>query len=176
MARKNTQTLPHLTEDVARLVQDLERETDRGCALLAAAFLDDVLDLMLRSAFVDAPESVNKLLGPGRPLESFGVRAHLAYLIGLLGNDVYSDINLIREIRNDFAHRQPTSFGAKEIDAKCRRLQCVANIMPDDSMSCRERFVATTVLIANHLLIQSEQQEHATPSKDFADSGILRVR
>jgi DNA-binding MltR family transcriptional regulator len=176
MARKNTQTLPHLTEDVARLVGDLDRETDRGCALLAAAFLDDVLDVMLRAAFVDVGDAVSKILGTGRPLESFGARTHLAYCIGLLGNDVYADINLIREIRNDFAHRQPTSFSAKEIDAKCRQLQCVATIMPDEGISARERFVATMVMIANHLLIQSEQQEHAVPAKDFAENGILRVR
>ncbi|MGA2501729.1 MAG: MltR family transcriptional regulator [Tepidisphaeraceae bacterium] len=176
MARKTTQTLPHLTEDVARLVDDLARETDRGCALLAAAFVDDVLDVMLRAAFVDVPDAVNKILGTGRPLESFGARSHLAYCIGLLGNDVYADINLIREIRNDFAHRQPTSFLAKEIDAKCRRLQCVATIMPDEGISPRDRFVATVMMIANHLLILSEQQSHAVPTKDFAENGILRVK
>ena len=51
--RRQLQTLPHLCADAARLVTDLERETDRGVALLAVAFLDDVLDLLLRASFVD---------------------------------------------------------------------------------------------------------------------------
>jgi DNA-binding MltR family transcriptional regulator len=175
MARKNTQTLPNLTEDVARLVDDLARETDRGCALLAAAFLDDVLDVLLRAAFVDAPEAVNKVMGTGRPLESFGSRTHLACCIGLLGNDIYEDLNLLREIRNDFAHRQPTSFAAREIAAKCQRLRCVSTLMADDGEP-RDRFVASVVLIANHLLLQAERTRHAQPGKDFADAGMLRAR
>jgi DNA-binding MltR family transcriptional regulator len=176
MARKQTQTVPHLTEDVARLVEDLGRETDRGCALLAAAFLDDVLDVMLRAAFVDAPEAVGRILGTGRPLESFGARTHLAFCIGLLGTDVYADLNLIREIRNDFAHRQPTSFRVAEIQAKCERFKCVSSLIPAEACQPRERFTASVVLIANHLLIRSERQIHVVPSKDFAQTGVLRVR
>src|SRR5438552_31546 len=41
-SRRQFQTLPTLCADAARLVEDLERETDRGVALLAVAFLDDV--------------------------------------------------------------------------------------------------------------------------------------
>jgi len=121
MSKKGMQTLPHLTDDVARLVEDFSRETDRGVALLGAAFLDDALNLMLRAALVDDADAVNRLIGPGRPLETFGACTHLAYCMGLIGPDLYADINLIREIRNDFAHRQPTQFDQAELRPKCRR-------------------------------------------------------
>ncbi len=176
MGRRELQDLPHLTADVARLVNDLEKETDRGAALLAAAFLDDVLDVMLRAAFVDDGEAVNKIMGAGRPLESFGARAHLAYCIGILGVDVYADINLIREIRNDFAHRHPTNFEYPPIQAKCQKLRCVSVMLTDEACTPRERFVVDVVLIANHLIIETGQTKHAQPVNAFAQNGVLRLK
>ena len=177
MGRRNLQTLPALTSDVSRLVEDFEKETDRGVALLGAAFLDDVLDVMLQAAFVDDSEAVNKILGPGRPLESFGARAHLAYCIGLLGPDIYADINLLREIRNDFAHRQPTKFDVEEIRQKCLRLRCISVMLNgDNDCSARERFMVTIVLIANHLIVTTAQMPHAQPAKPFAQNGVLRLK
>ena len=174
--RRQLQTLPHLCADAARLVSDLETETDRGVALLAVAFLDDVLDLLLRASFVNDAEAVNRLIGPGRPLESFGSRAHIAYCMGLLGADVYNDINLIREIRNDFAHRQPTNFEQGDIRLKCNKLRCVAGMLSENDCSARERFIASVVVIANHLIVQASEKAHAKPAKSFSENGVLRLR
>src|SRR5256714_14391096 len=170
--RRQLQTLPHLCADAARLVSDLESETDRGVALLAVALLDDVLDVLLRASCVDDSEGVNRLIGPGRPLESFGSRAHVAYCMGLLGADVYSDINLIREIRNDFAHRQPTNFEQSDIHTKCNKLRCVAPMLHEiEPCTTRERFIASVVVIANHLIVQASEKAHAKPAKSFSENG-----
>jgi DNA-binding MltR family transcriptional regulator len=174
--RRQLQTLPHLCADAARLVGDLENETDRGVALLAVAFLDDVLDVLLRASFVNDAEAVNRLVGPGRPLESFGSRSHLAYCMGLLGADVYNDINLIREIRNDFAHRQPANFEQGDIRAKCNKLHCVAGMLHENDCTGRERFIASVVVIANHLIVQATEKAHAKPAKSFSENGVLRLR
>src|SRR5688572_19098421 len=174
--RRQLQTLPHLGADAARLVTDLENETDRGVGLVAVAFLDDVLDVLLRASFVNDAEAVNRLVGPGRPLESFGSRSHLAYCMGLLGADVYNDINLIREIRNDFAHRQPTNFEQGDICTKCKKLRCVAGMLHENDCTARERFIASVVVIANHLIVQATEKSHAKPAKSFTENGVLRLR
>ncbi len=175
--RRQLQTLPHLCADAARLVSDMEIETDRGVALLAVAFLDDVLDVLLRASFVNDSEAVNRLIGPGRPLESFGSRAHISYCMGLLGADVYNDINLIREIRNDFAHRQPTNFEQGDIRLKCNKVRCVLPMLEgNDACTTRERFIASVVVIANHLIVQASEQDHAAPAKSFSENGVLRLR
>jgi mannitol operon repressor len=176
MGKKQLQTLPELTADVARLVDDLQQETDRGAALVGAAFLDDVLDVTLRAVFINDPDIVNKLLGMGRPLESFGARTHLVYCLGLMGSDIYADINLIREIRNDFAHRHPTSFEFPEIRFKCFKLKCLSVVMADETCSARERFTASVVMIANHLMVSASHHQHAKPAKKFSENGVLRVR
>ena len=176
MAKRPSKSLPSLSQDTERLVADMEGESDRGAALLAAAFLDDVLDLMLRSAFVDDADTSDKLLGPGRALESFGSRAHLAYLLGLLGPDIYADINLIREIRNEFAHRKPMDFDAPEISGKCGLLRCVSSIIGHEPCTSRERFIATVVMLCNHLMVCSSRLQHAIPAMAFASGGVLRAR
>lgn len=176
MGKRGPTTLPNLSADVTRMVEDLERETDRGVALLAVAFLDDVLDVMLRAVMVNEPEAVNRLMGTGRALESFGARTHLAYCMGLLGRDVYHDVNLVREIRNDFAHRQPTSFEAEEIRGKCQRLKAAATVMADAGCTARERYTATVVMLANHLIVATGELKHAVCAKDFAVNGVLRLK
>jgi DNA-binding MltR family transcriptional regulator len=176
MAKRGTTTLPNLSADVTRMVEDFDRETDRGVALLAVAFLDDVLDVMLRAVMVDEPEVVNRLMGTGRALESFGSRTHLAYCLGLLGRDVYHDVNLIREVRNDFAHRQPTSFDGEEIRGKCQRLKAASTVMADAACTARERFIATVLMLANHLIVATGGLKHAACAKDFAVNGVLRLK
>jgi len=176
MGKRALVTLPHLTSDMARLVDDFQKETDRGVALLGAAFLDDVLAVMLRAFFVDDREAVNKLITAGRPLESFGSRTHLGYCVGLLGTDIYDDMNLIREIRNDFAHRQPTSFELEEISLKCRKLKAVKVMMPEEGCNGRDRFIVSVVLIANHLMVWTASVEHAKPAKSFSENGVLRLK
>ena len=138
------------------------------------AFLDDCLDVLLRAAFIDEPDAVGRIIGPGRPLESFGARAHLAYCIGLLG--LYQDINQIREIRNDFAHRQPTNFDTGEIRCKCSRLRCIDVLVPDGDCTPRDRFIVNVVLIANHLVVAAGQQPHAIPVVPFSENGVLRLK
>lgn len=176
MAKRPVQSLGELHSDASRLAEDLEKETDRGAALLGAAFLDDVLDALLTAAFVDEPDVVGRLMGGGRPLESFGARAHLAYAMGLLGIDVYADINVIREIRNDFAHRKPMSFKAPGVREKCQRLCCVEEFLGGNVCSARQRFIASVILLVNHLMMLVETREHVSPAPSFARGGVLRVR
>jgi DNA-binding MltR family transcriptional regulator len=169
-------TLPALSEEASGLLEELNRETDRGAALLAAAFLDDVLDALIRARFVDDPEATNRLLTPGRPIESFGARTHLAYCIGLLGPDVYADINAIREIRNEFAHRQPSSFASPEVRGRCEKLRIISVLRPDDACTGRERFIVSVVMLANHLIAAGDRIKRLTAGRDFASFGVLRLR
>ncbi|HZZ45146.1 MAG TPA: MltR family transcriptional regulator [Tepidisphaeraceae bacterium] len=166
----------NLTNEADGLLGDLERETDRGAALLGVAFIDDVLDAVLRAHFVDDEKAVHKLLGPGRPVESFGTRTHLAFCLGLLGPDTYSDMNLIREIRNEFAHRQPVSFEGEMVKSRIERLRAVDVLAGGVPMTCRERFVVSVVLIVNHLAAFGHTVTRARVGKDFTSNGMLRLR
>jgi DNA-binding MltR family transcriptional regulator len=168
--------LTNLTREADGLLAELQRETDRGAALLGVAFIDDVLDAVLRAHFVDDQKAVYKLLGPGRPVESFGTKTHLAYCLGLLGPDTYSDMNLIREIRNEFAHRLPVSFEAEAVRGRILQLRAVDVIAGDATLSCRERFLVNVVLVVNHLTCYAHGVQHCAVGPGFTTNGALRLR
>jgi hypothetical protein len=102
----------------------LNAETDRGCALMAAAYLDDQLGELLRAYFVDDLRIIDELLGPAAPLGSFSSRVDLAYSLGLIGPHGRRELHLIRKIRNDFGHRYaPMSFNDAAIRSRCLELR-----------------------------------------------------
>jgi DNA-binding MltR family transcriptional regulator len=104
----------------------LSPETDRGCALMAAAYLDSRLGEWLALYFVDDPKVANKLLSQEGPLSTFSSRIELAYLLGLLSPRESQALNLIRKIRNEFAHiPEPTSFGHQKIASWCKSLEAL---------------------------------------------------
>lgn len=94
-------------EELGRMIVGLDQESDRGFVLIAAATLDEVLRLMLRHYFIDNPHEKNfldKLFENEAPLSTFSSRIRLAYALGFIGDDLYHDLQIVRDIRNKFAH------------------------------------------------------------------------
>ena len=73
------------------------------------------------------PEELKKLQifkGPVAPLGTFSARSRVAYSFGILSKDEYDDIDLIRDIRNKFAHQMTgVSFDLNEITESLRKLK-----------------------------------------------------
>ncbi len=105
----------------------LSAESDRGCALTAAAYLDESLATLLRNRLVQDKGNIDALIDPGRPLSAFSTRIRIAYAIGLISKDCMKDLDSIREIRNKFAHLHgPVSFSDQSIAHRCRNLRNTA--------------------------------------------------
>lgn len=77
---------------------------DRAFAVLGAAYMDHILEQLLRAAFVDDQSATESLLGPQGPIGSNGARYNLAYAIGLIAKEERDDLKKIADIRNRFAH------------------------------------------------------------------------
>lgn len=82
----------------------LRRESDRAVAVLGPAYADTLLEDLLR-AFLLEGKSSDALLGVEGALGSFSSRINLAHALGLIRDGTHHDLELIRRIRNDFAHR-----------------------------------------------------------------------
>ncbi|MFS0756125.1 MltR family transcriptional regulator [Noviherbaspirillum sp. 1P10PC] len=104
--------------------QTLTKESDRGCALFAAAYLDKALSDLLYLSLV-ADKRIEKDLFEGTaPLSSFSARIKLAFYLGKISKECRADLDTIRGIRNDFAHHaEPISFEDQSIADRCRNLQ-----------------------------------------------------
>ena len=104
-------------------VSTFTKQSDRGTALIAAAWVDDALSECLRASFRQEKETADKLLEPDRPLGTFSSRIKLAYLLGIIISSLRSDLDLIKSIRNDFAHlRQSMRFSVQSITDRCNAL------------------------------------------------------
>jgi hypothetical protein len=58
-------------DEVVKFRQSLTSETDRGCALMAAAYLDAELEKLLSKHFVNSDKVKEEIFGHSRPLGSF---------------------------------------------------------------------------------------------------------
>jgi hypothetical protein len=88
--------------DFDGVIRYLESETDRAAAVLGVALLDNWLDRAFRQRLHrDTPRNVFEFRGP---LGDFSSRIEMAFALGWIDKDMRNDLNLLRRIRNDFAH------------------------------------------------------------------------
>lgn len=103
------------SEDTARYLQEVGREVgsfvqrllsagDRAAVVLGAARLDVALENALRALMSAHPNGQDNLFDNDRPLGSLSAKIALAHRLGIIDQDVEHSLQLIRKIRNDFAH------------------------------------------------------------------------
>jgi hypothetical protein len=114
----------HTSEQITTFLAELEKQTDRGAALIAAAVLDEILEILLAARLLEVGrDRHDALFGRGKPLDSFAVKIELGFALGLFTNAARIQLGMIREVRNKFAHRiEPLQFDhpdiAKEITSR----------------------------------------------------------
>lgn len=110
-------------DEVFEFRQSLNAETDRGCALMAAAYLEAELQKLLAKYFVNNEAVQKEIFGHSRPLGSFSSRIDIAYLLGLIGPNAHRDLHLIRRVRNEFGHvPTPIDFNDPALASRCNEL------------------------------------------------------
>ena len=114
--------------DLASYRKMLKKESPRGAAIISTIILDDLLRALLATFMIENTKQVDKLLGSDknwdRPLGTFNARTRAAYCLGLLSEDEFHDLKLLRKIRNDFAHAlNKASFDDKQIRDRCKSLR-----------------------------------------------------
>lgn len=136
--------LSNLSQEISSL---LSSESDRGCALWAAAMLDDKLEELLRSIFIDDRKEVDKFLKDMGSLATFSARVKLAYLLGIINKDDYKQYTAIRKIRNEFAHNTGNlNYNDHVIAKHCNTLK--RPIIKGLELSNRQKYImAITVFL-----------------------------
>ncbi len=97
----------HWARNLAILQDELEHSaSDRSCVIVAAAYIDELLEYLLKN-FLYSPSSEKEdkdLFSGYGPLSSFSSKILLSYRLGLISNYEYKTLQIIRKIRNTFAH------------------------------------------------------------------------
>lgn len=101
----------------------LSKETDRGCALFASSYIDKALSDLLYSALAYDKKIENDLFEGNAPLATFSARIKMAFYLGKISKVERQDLDLIRKIRNEFAHNADAiDFNKERIKNQCREL------------------------------------------------------
>lgn len=111
-------------EDFNQFYVEFQSESDRACALLGAAFIDEQLRALLAAFFIDDDELRKRLFSIDGPIGPFGTRIHMAYGLGFLATVDYRDLRQLSKIRNAFAHQlHGLTFESEQIKSSCGNLQ-----------------------------------------------------
>jgi len=136
------------TDWLQGVLGDLPHEPDRSLAIVAVAYLDDLLESGLRERLRDAKNTLQ------RHLDTFAAKTQIAKAIGYIDDDEFHDLELVRRIRNEFAHiPNQISFITPQITDRCHELkngkmvpELVAALGFNDTP--RQRFIWTVQILA----------------------------
>ncbi|GMU83158.1 MAG: hypothetical protein AMXMBFR47_30290 [Planctomycetota bacterium] len=150
----------------------LRSESDRGCALVGASMLDGTIEYLLRCFFLDEKRAVDGLLARGRPLATFSARIDVCRAVGLVSQELYSDLTIVRKIRNAAAHFEPESLTGHEFrftePAVADRCKCLASVPEQvrNQLPPRTTFELFTGLVS---AIFAEYARNSRIVKDIGD-------
>lgn len=128
----------------------LSKESDRGAVLLATGYLEKMLKDILKAHFIEGASS-NDLFNEGA-LATFSARAAACHALGLISDDEFHDIQLIRRIRNYLAHEMTSSFDDPQVVDRCRLLRLKARDHGDVVVGTTGQFQTAAVGILNRLI------------------------
>lgn len=96
---------------------------ERAIAILGGSFLEMILEHIILAYLPEDEKEVQKLMEVNQPLGNFSNKISFCYCLGLIEKVVKDDLNLIRKIRNKFAHDLFVSFEDNQIKSWCRELK-----------------------------------------------------
>ena len=161
--------------DYGVMIANAKKESDRGCALVLAANLDNRLRSLLKSFFVEqSPNKQNGLFEGNGCLATFSSRIKVSFSVGLLGTDEQHDLDIIRAIRNDFAHNESSiDFSNPPVSDRCNSLrlhQTMEKDRPDIDVSKhsgRDKFQIVSVSLC---LMLADRENGASKIKRVTPS------
>ena len=103
-------------QDFFRFAKEFLNESDRAAVILGASMIDEQLYQILKKYFPYVPENKDKLLLNHGALYYMYSRNQMVYRLGFIKRGMYNTIEVIRAIRNAFAHElMECSFKSPQI-------------------------------------------------------------
>lgn len=111
-----------ILEDVWGFIEEFNNESDRAAVILAAAEIDDLLRQILVKVLRPSTQQNDQLFDTDMPLSSFSARIKLADRLGIIDEEIFSALNLLRKVRNDFAHKRGMSLTSGKTNDQIKSL------------------------------------------------------
>jgi hypothetical protein len=142
---------PHLHAFRA-LLDQLPDESPRGRVLISATTLDDLLQQILEARLVGHADVAKLTSGFNAPFGTFSARILGALALGTISEREYRELQTIRKIRNEFAHRMSASFDEPTIADRCFTLSYAAQDYGDVRVDALGRYTTAAVALILNLV------------------------
>lgn len=143
------------------LLSHIIEETDRGAIISAAAALDDVLVDLISGFLRDNNSSKKLLTGYDAPLGTFSSRIAMANALGLLSEEEYADLETIRRIRNQVAHKwSGVSFENEVLSKLSHQLRMISVGIQENGNEPRECFNCSFTLLILGFINRAAAVQH----------------
>ena len=129
-------------------IRMMRKESDRASAVMGAALTEEGLTEVMVAFMKNGRDRKALFEDVGAPFGTFKSKTVAAHALGLIGDDVKEQLDVIRWIRNQFSHALlAISFETPQIAASCAKLGDyqpidIADCPIDDSGSNRFKYEA----------------------------------
>lgn len=97
------------------------KESPRGAVLVACSYIEKLLRETIYNFLIESPDRKLLLDVSNAPIGTFSSRIKVAYCLGLISDEERNDCNILRKIRNEFAHNLRVSFNDKKLIDLCKK-------------------------------------------------------
>jgi len=160
MARQKSKS-QNSNEVVSAISVELEKQDDRGLAILSVAYIDHLLKDLLVSIMDSGEEESYKLLFDDNyaPLGSLGAKITLTYCLGEIDKDQRQDLRRLKDIRNLFAHQllDISSFEDEIIQKECQKLKSA--IIDGIPSNHRDYFIKSSIRMIMHIMARINEND-----------------
>lgn len=108
--------------------REQERGSERGVVLVCSSMAEELLRRVLIEFMADGADERSLFEGPAAPLQGLSARTKLAFAMGLVSSRQVVWLDLLRSIRNKFAHQLRASLSAPDISDALQ--QRVTELLP----------------------------------------------
>lgn len=153
---------PLETEHFSDLVIEMGSQgNDRAAAILAARHLEDALAFAIVSRLKIDKNRFPDLFGYNRPLGTFDNKIRFSYAIRLVTEETRTLLDVIRSIRNAFAHALiPIQFTTKQVSDACSLIIIPDPLPPVYSPLVPESFEPIETLVLGRAISRRVIQSH----------------
>lgn len=142
-------------EEEFEFVLAYAEDSDRAAAVLAHARFDHWLLGRIKAEFSGIDDQTAKRLGVFRPFRSFGAKIGIALALGWIDKEIYDGLEVVRRIRNHFAHHpKPIDFSYETIARDCQKL-----VVSNPNVDSRIRYMLYLEEVRREILRRSRQNQ-----------------
>jgi hypothetical protein len=156
----------HTATELAGAMRELQEQSDRGMAIIAAALIEHDLGLAIEARLLPLNSKLREnLFGSRGTLAGFQAKIDVGFALGIFSKDGHGDLDTIRRIRNRFAHT-PIELSFQDPEIKRLSLSLMPGVLAERK-DPRDR--VTLAYLGLHCLL------HLTSQKEIQITAVSEI-